>query len=102
MTQNDLIFTALIALTAFGAVSLAILGAWPMADRVLRREETRLDTVLNKELLLGVPPRAAMALCGTLIFLVGLFMGLLTEHPLGFAVGVLFALSGPYVAVQKL
>jgi len=101
MTE-DLIMRILISALGFAGVFVLIRFGWPEIRLVLDRFERRLDTVLNRQLLMSTDPRMAMLLIGAAILIAGLLGYALVGNYVGFVVAAGIMCFAPNVLLNHL
>ncbi|MBI1373309.1 MAG: hypothetical protein GC159_11315 [Phycisphaera sp.] len=102
MTTHDITYTALISICGFFGVALFVYyGAAIIRDAWLRQEQ-RYDNVLNRQLLMDIPPRVAMMLTVMGVLGCGLVLGLFLASTFWFLIGAVIALALPPVVINHL
>lgn len=102
MPTQDLLQLLLVALTTFAAAFVAVRYGGPQALILLRRQDRRLDRVLNQQLLMNVQPRLAMAAIGLGVLVVGLFCAAVGGSWFWFVIGAGVALFVPTLVINHL
>lgn len=101
MSENGL-YLILISALVFASVYLFVRHAWPQLLILRKVYLERYDIVLNKELLLGIPPNVALAGAVGVIFLTGFIFFLFSGSLLGFIIGCALGVFLPNVTINHL
>ncbi len=91
---------ALTCLLTFAAAFCLVYFGWPYVGRFIERQTRRYDTVLNRELLLNIPPRLAVYLSGGIVLLTGLIAAGLGREIGYFLIGALVGLFIPNLLIS--
>lgn len=102
MTTNDLLYLGLISMCAFTGMFVFVMYGGEALRRALRKQERRLDLVLNHQLLMNIPAKLAMGMIAMAVILAGLIMAILGGSSMWFFIGAMAALALPYVALSHL
>ncbi|MBI1367527.1 MAG: hypothetical protein GC162_02620 [Planctomycetes bacterium] len=102
MKTYDLGYILMIAVCGFTATFLMVVYASDHVRRMLRRQERRLDMVLNQQLLLNIPPRIALGAIFAGVLLIGLIAAALGGSFFFFIIGAIPAMILPYVVINHL
>lgn len=99
---DDLTILILISIGSFASMFLFVRLAVPELRIVAANQERRLDTVLNRQLLMDINPKMAMAGIGMLVLVSGVFCYVLSQSAIGLLVGATIALLLPNLIVNHL
>mgnify|MGYP006272566341 CR=1 FL=1 len=99
---NDLYMQVLISAVAFAGVFVLVRFGWPEVRLILLRLESRLDTVLNRQLLMDTDPRMALVLFAAAVFVAGLVGYALIGNYIGFIVAAGIVAFLPNVLLNHL
>ncbi|MDH3584410.1 MAG: type II secretion system F family protein [Phycisphaerae bacterium] len=101
-SPRDLFYLGTISVLGFSATFLFLFYGWARIRAVIQREEDRLDRVLNNQLLLDIPPRAALGLILLAVLGVGAVMWAVLQSFFWFIMGAAGALFLPYLVISHL
>lgn len=90
--MNDLLWQLTLSALVFLTTYLLVRYGWHIAARETRRQLRRYDDVLNRQLLLDVPPQSALVLAAGSVVFAGLFAFLIGG-------GVFWALGGALIGL---
>lgn len=102
MTTQDLVYLPIISLCGFAATYLLVRHGYGWARAAIKKQERRYDMVLNRQLLLNVPPRTAMGLAAVGVTMLGLIGFLLGERWEYFLVAAGLGLFLPHMVITHI
>lgn len=100
--SDDAIQLIVLSLCQFAAMFLLVRFGWPPLRMLINRQERRLDEVLNRQLLLNIPPRGALIAIGVAMIIVGLSCAAIGEHWIWFILGAAVTLLLPNLVINHL
>jgi len=100
--SDQLTILILISLGAFASMFLFVRLAVPEIRIILNAQERRFDAVLNRQLLVDINPRMALAGVGMLMLVSGLFVYAVSQSYIGFMLGAIVAMLLPNLIVNHL
>ncbi|MCC5830381.1 MAG: type II secretion system F family protein [Phycisphaeraceae bacterium] len=101
-TSQDIAWLMLIALTTWSAVFVFVQYGWAPFRQLMLRYEARYDRVLNRQLLLNIPPRVALIVALCLIVVPGALFVMFTNSLLAFIPGALLGAFVPPLVLRHM
>ena len=99
---SDIIWLTVLGCGIFVSVFMITYHGYQPFKAFIRREEARINTVLNQQLLLDVSPRVALWIIAAIIMLFGLGAAGFAESPIGFVIGGGMGAVIPWMIVNHL
>ncbi|MFA7236519.1 MAG: type II secretion system F family protein [Phycisphaeraceae bacterium] len=99
---NDAIQLILLSLAMFASVFLLVRFCGPPLLILARKQERRLDDVLNRQLLLDIPPRASLISIGVGMIVIGMICAALAANWVWFFPGAAVTIVLPNLVINHL
>lgn len=100
--MNHVAWLLSIAILTWLAVFFFVRYGWEPFSRILLRYEAQYDRVLNRQLLMNIPPRAALITAIGLIIVPGLFLAIIGGNPFFFLIGAAIGGFVPPVVLKHM